>query len=103
MKKVPHYAFLLWLLVSIILFVYVLPISTDTLIKLIAGYVFYLLIKEIFYRHFEQRAVADNRINVLHDRIEHSPHKENVYVHEQSQEDQEEKEKEKKQNMGEYV
>jgi hypothetical protein len=103
MKRIPYFWFLVWILLSIVLFVYVLPIPTDILIKIIAGYIFYLLVKEIFYQHFEHGAEIGHRVGVLHERIEHSPHKETVYVDERLEEEHKKKEKEKKENMGEYV
>lgn len=82
MKKISQYQFLLWIFLSIGLFVFVLPIDANILIKIIAGYVFYLFIREIFnYRYFKQTENADHRISALTERIKHLPHKVSVYIY----------------------
>ena len=84
MKNNLQYEFLLWIILSICLFVFVLPLGVSFLLKIFIGYVFYLLlvfIKELFLQHFGQTINVNHRINVLMDRIKHLPHKTRVYIH----------------------
>lgn len=82
MKKISQYQFLLWIFLSVSLFVFILPIEANILTKIIAGYLFYLFIKEIInYRYFKQTENADYRIRALTDRIKHLPRKVSVYIH----------------------
>jgi len=80
------YRFLLWIASSVGLFVFILPIDADVLIKIIAGYVFYLFVKEVFCREIEQIKDVDQRINILNERMEYLPHKTSVYIHDPEKE-----------------
>lgn len=82
MKKVLHYEFLFWILLSVSLFVFILPIPSDILIKIISGYVFYSFIVEVFSKRLNRVVDVENRIETLQERIENSPHDKNsVYIY----------------------
>jgi hypothetical protein len=82
MKKISQYQFLLWIFLSVCLFVFILPIDASVLAKIIAGYLFYLFIREIVnYRYFKQTENADHRIRALTERIKHLPRKMSVYIY----------------------
>ena len=105
MKKISQYQFLLWIFLSVCLFVFVLPIDANILIKIIAGYVFYLFIKEIVnYRYFKQTENADHRIRALTDRIKHLPRKMSVYIHDRlSRRKKEIKDEEGEEDMSKFM
>lgn len=89
MSQVIKYRFFLWILLSIGFFVFIVPVSPDVLIKLVAGYVFYLFVKEIFNQKHEESRELDERIDVLRDRMERIPRKTDVYIHEEAKEKEE--------------
>lgn len=72
---------MIWLILSVSFFVFILPLSSETLIKIMAGYVFYVFIRELFYQEIEYTSSVDERIEVLKNRLEHSPRETSVYVH----------------------
>lgn len=80
MKKITNLNFLFWIFLSVLLFVYFLPASVDPLVKIIAGYVFYLFVREVFQHHLIQAEGMNKRINILKNRLARIPHKTSVYL-----------------------
>lgn len=68
MRTVLKYEHLLWMLLSVSLFMFVIPITNDNLLKLVAGFVFYLFVKEIFYNRASDEEV-EHRMAHLSERI----------------------------------
>ncbi len=81
MKRILKYDFLFWILSSAYLFLFVLPFSLGVLVKIIIGYLFYFLVKEIFYQYGESIFNIRHRISVLTHRISNSPHKKTFFIH----------------------
>jgi hypothetical protein len=99
MKKAFQFQYLLWILLSVGLFVFVIPISSDVLTKIVAGYVFYLFIKQVLEIRVKEADTANRRLNVLNKRMDSTPHKTKVYIHDKEKE----KEKKKEPDVSFYV
>lgn len=84
---------ILLLLFSFIMFVFVLPASTDTLISLLSGYIFYLFAKEIFIAHGPKKQSIESRILSLKERMSKVPHRTATYIYDRSHEKEREDEK----------
>ena len=73
----------MWVLLCIGLVVFVIPFSTDILIRIIAGYVLYLFAKDLLAKRVEKMEEMDKHIDELSSRISRVPRRQSRFVYSQ--------------------
>ncbi|MCX6713278.1 MAG: hypothetical protein NTY66_03675 [Candidatus Vogelbacteria bacterium] len=65
MAYLSKHEHLVWLAISLVLFLFVLPTGESFGLRFVIGFIFYLFLKELFHPHFVKEELEEDRLDRL--------------------------------------